>query len=166
MAIYEKRGFCPKKYLSRYESWYPDKVGRYWKDAKCILENRIDYMVYSPEGTDKEGALIAEALISAKGKLGIEVAKILRIMMPKCASHKIGRPIVITDHCHDRNELSNFIIKLNTSDNWSDWREEEDTLIAFILSSKGLIMCTIQDKDFMITIENDENEVKMHVYKK
>ena len=95
MAMYETEGFCPSNAFTYYSE--NEKISSFWNRTKEILGDRIGYMVYSPHGFSQNGCYVVDCLMGAGYTIGIEIATVLRVMIPECKYAVIGRKILVTD---------------------------------------------------------------------
>ncbi len=97
MAMYEDLGFCPNNQFLSYQV-HEDPVPEIWDRTKEILGDRKGYMVYTEAGDNYNGwCHVVDCLVGAKSTIGVEIASLLRTMIPHCEYAKTGRKILVTD---------------------------------------------------------------------
>lgn len=98
MAMFESLGFCPSNSFLRYEMAQGEKVPEFWERTREILGDRPGYMVYTEAGSSyKDGCYVVDCLIGATTTMGIEIANLLKMLIPNCKYAEVGRKILITD---------------------------------------------------------------------
>ena len=95
MAMYEDLGFCPNNSFLHYAQG--NHVPKIWKRTRDLLGDRIGYMVYTESCTYNGGCYVVDCLVGAETTIGVEIACLLKTMIPKCKYAKVGRKILITD---------------------------------------------------------------------
>jgi len=93
MAMFENLGMCPNNGFSRMNS--DQEVNADWDRTSKILGDRKGYMVYSKGGFNAAGAYIFPMLMN--DELGLEIAIVLRELIPECKYAETGKMILITD---------------------------------------------------------------------
>lgn len=98
MAMYEDLGFCPNNSFMQYELEHHGEVPELWKRTCEILGERPVYMVYTKEGYVYNGwCYVVDCLVGATNTMGVEIACLLKTMIPECKYAEVGRKILITD---------------------------------------------------------------------
>lgn len=97
MAMYENLGFCPTNSFLHY-MLECNNVPEVWMRTREILGDRTDYMVYTEAGCAYKGwCYIVDCLVGAKTTIGVEIACLLKTMIPQCKYAETGRKILVTD---------------------------------------------------------------------
>lgn len=151
MAMYESRGFCPNNSFLHYGA--ENEVSANWERTREILGDRCGYMVYDDNNCVYNAeCYIVDALVGAKGTLGIEIACALRYLVPVCIYAEKGRPIC----CFDLNNP--YKIPANIGEREGKWilSSEEDP-------AKTLLL---EDERFLVAIQDTEKEVNVYLFKK
>lgn len=144
MAKYEELGYCPNNEFGFC------KTTENGKRALEILGDRIGYMVYENDSVSYTGAYVVLAIAESSGSLGIEIAAHLRCLIPECYySEDIGKKISCVDVINPALLLGNIVF------NDKEWEN--------IDPKSGIIL--LQDERFLVTIQDQEDAVKVYLYK-
>lgn len=146
MAKYEELGYCPNNAFG----WCEHKTDA-GKRALEILEDRIGYMVYETDSVSySTGAYVVSAIAESTGSLGIEIASHLRCLIPECNYlENIGKKISCVDVINP-NQLMGEIVYNN-----EDWINLDP--------HSGISL--LQDERFLVTIKDEEEAVKIYIFK-
>ena len=97
MAMFESEGFCPNNSFTLYALEHKGEIP-FWKRTREILGDRQGYMVYSGAGcSHNDWCYVVDCLVGATNTMGVEIACLLRSMIPTCRYAEVGRKILITD---------------------------------------------------------------------
>lgn len=97
MAMYEDLGFCPNNSFLNY-ALEGNPVPEIWKRTRELLGDRTGYMVYTEAGCTYNGwCYVVDCLVGAETTIGVEIACLLKTMIPQCEYAKTGRKILVTD---------------------------------------------------------------------
>lgn len=153
MAMYEQLGYCPSNAFFLYEVQRKEDVSEFWKETQKLLGDRIHYMVYMTGKTVHEDLCnVVDALMFAKGNLGLTVAMFLKDMIPKCTYAETGRRIECTDIEHP------------TQIPWRMFRDGDKWKV--VGSEPNSTMKLVEDDRYLVGIENTNDEVKLYLYRK
>lgn len=146
MAKYEKLGYCPENAFG----WCEHKTDA-GERALEILEDRIGYMVYETDSVSYNTlAYVVSAIAESTGSLGIEIASHLRCLIPECNYlENIGKKISCVDVINPALLLGDVVYNNNK------WKN--------IDPRSGI--CLLQDERFLVTIQDQEDAVKVYLYK-
>lgn len=151
MAKYEKFGYCPSNALLHYEIEKGDKIPEFWKYTKEILKDRHLYMVYTENGcTYKEDCYVVDCLTGSKGTMGIEIASLLKALIPQCEYPKTGRKILVTDVINPY-QIPDVISYYDGEEKFKSLNED---------------MHIFQDERYLCGVIDEGNDVHMYFYKK
>ncbi len=144
MAKYEKLGYCPNNEFGFC------KTTENGKRALEILGDRIGYMVYETNSVSYKKSYIVSAIAESTGSLGIEIASHLRCLIPECNYlENIGKKISCVDVINPALLLGDVVYNNNK------WKN--------IDPHSGI--CLLQDERFLVTIQDQEDAVKVYLYK-
>lgn len=97
MAMYEELGFCPNSSFLHY-TLENNPVPEIWERTRELLGDRTGYMVYTDAGCVYNGwCYVVDCLVGVETSIGVEIACILKTMIPQCEYTKTGRKILVTD---------------------------------------------------------------------
>jgi hypothetical protein len=99
MAMFENEGFCPRNNFTNFSERQNNKNSLSDKTLK-ILGDRTHYMVYNNDFFNKDipySSVVEVFLGENNTTLGLEVACVLRELIPECVYNKIGKKILIRD---------------------------------------------------------------------
>lgn len=157
MAMNENKSYCPCDMFDLRATQY-DYVSPHWKETQQLLGDRIKYMSYERSGKPcGEEYYIVDALVAAKGTLGIQVAAALKQLIPTCVYAETGCPIVCTDIINPDQILSKGKM---VSGRWTYIGNERKTC------SGQVAMSLYEDERYMIVIQEGEGEVQIFLYRK
>lgn len=157
MAMYEGKGYCPNnafwQRMARQEN-----ISQFWEETMNLLGDRIGYMVYTKEGNNIAGeCYIVDALMGAKGKLGIQIASALKRIIPTCVYAEVGCPIVCTDILNPNQLLSKGEMR---DGKWTCLENGKKT-------SNGQDATNFyEDERYSVIVQEGEGEVRIYLYKK
>lgn len=157
MAMYEGRGYCPSnafwQRMARQENISP-----LWAETMELLGDRIGYMVYTANGNSITGeCYIVDALMGAKGTLGIQIAAALKQIIPTCIYAEKGCPIVCTDLLNPNQILSNERVE---NGKWTCLEAGRKTCSGQDATS------LYEDERYFVLIQEGKDEVRIYLYKK
>ena len=156
MAKYDHLGYCPDHSFlqnSPYDKSPISESQDFWGRTYKLLGARTYYMVYTNDAVNYKGDPYAvDCLVRAKSTIGIEIASLLKFMIPQCeyGEKKIGRKIVMTDVI---NPFQIPHIRIRYIDGKDTYVSDYDTMHVF------------EDERYLCGVI-DEGEVKMYFYKK
>lgn len=165
MAMYKDRGYCPAFMLKQFSRRYP-AVSEHWEETQKLLGSRTQCMFYEEGGVSNEGYYICDVLACGSGLLGIKIAVTLQIMMPVCINNEFGRPIVITDN-KTLEQVPSYVSLEN--DEWKVRQIPENFcgVKRFVRRHvEHLTVAVLNDKRYLVVIEDDGKEIHMDIYKK
>lgn len=157
MAMYVNRGYCPNDAFWQYEA-HSENISPHWEKTEQLLGDRIGYMVYSENGYKHKGeCYIVDALMGATGTLGIQIAAVLKQLIPTCIYSKQGCPIVCTDVINPNQILAKGNAE---SGKWRYLITERKTCSG--QEAQGLY----EDERYFVLIQEHEGEVHIYLCKK
>jgi len=135
--MYEDRGYCPANAFDRV-ALIRSGAGRLSEHWDEVRDMLGKRTLYMVYPELLGEYMIFDVLMS--GIMGIKIATALQVMMPVCVYPVIGSPIVIHDHYSS--DAPKYDITVNTS------------------------IAEFQDERYFVVIEDDGEEINMHIYKK
>lgn len=157
MAMYKNRGYCPNNAFWQREA-NEGYISPHWEETEQLLGDRIGYMVYSEDGYKHEDeCYIVDALMGATGTLGIQIASVLKQLIPTCVYAKRGCPIVCTDIIVPQQILKNAN---EENGKWRCLRTDRKTCCGQEAVS------LYEDERYLVAIKEVEGEVHIYLYKK
>ena len=143
MAKYEELGYCPDNEFGFC------KTTENGKRALEILGDRRGYMVYETNSVSYKRSYIVSAIAESSGSLGIEIAAHLRCLIPECNYiDNIGKKISCVDVINPALLLGDVIC----NNKWEN-----------IDPHAGISL--LQDERFLVTIKDEEEAVKIYIFK-
>ena len=143
MAKYEELGYCPDNEFGFC------KTTENGKRALEILGDRRGYMVYETNSVSYKRSYIVSAIAESSGSLGIEIAAHLRCLIPECNYiDNIGKKISCVDVINPALLLGDVIC----NNKWEN-----------IDPNAGISL--LQDERFLVTIKDEEEAVKIYIFK-
>lgn len=157
MAMYENRGYCPNNAFWQRAARGED-ISPYWNETEQLLGDRIGYMVYSEDGgICEDECYIVDALMGARGTLGIQIAAVLKHLIPTCTYAKEGCPIVCTDVINPNQLLSQG---KEVDGKWRCISTPRKTCSGQEAAS------LYEDERYLVVIQERDGEVHIFLYKK
>lgn len=155
MAMNEDKSYCLSDAFELRATQY-DYVSPHWEETRRLLGKRIQYMSYKGSKTPSEECYMVDALVAAKGTLGIQIAAALKQLIPTC-DDKMGCPIVCTDIINPNQILSQGKV---VNGRWTCVGTERKTC------SGQEAMSLYEDERYRILIKEGEGKVEIYLYQK
>lgn len=157
MAMYKGKGYCP------YNAFWQrvairEELSPHWEKTMELLGERVGYMVYTRDGNAPSGeCYIVDALLGARGTLGIQIASALKQLIPTCIYAERGCPIVCTDILNPNQLLSKA---REENGRWTCIGTDRRTCSGQEAAS------LYEDERYYVIVQEGDGEVRIFLYKK